>query len=275
MYPPPLPAGTARRPARARWWRYRALIGDADDHLVPLHLAGDVDDRALRRDAQRVLEDVRQHTANLAGVDLHRRQVVRQFDRDPIVGRSLLQCEPDQILDRPELSPRLRGAGLQPREVEKVADETVEAGRLQADRLDQLGAVVGRRASREGLARPLAAARIAVSGERRSCETARSTAVLTASLRRSASASSASRWSSSRSMATARSDASAGRKRVSTAVVHVAVRRGRERADRPVADRQAARSRARRPASRRRDRCERAERGGRRRRVPRCGRSRR
>ena len=57
------------------------------------------------------------------------------------------------------------------------------------------------------------AVRIPVSGERRSCETARRSAVLTRSLRLSVSASSASRSRRSRSAATASSAASAGRNR--------------------------------------------------------------
>ena len=77
---------------------------------------------------------------------------------------------------------------------------------------------------------------IPVSGERRSWETARSSAVFTRSLRRSVSASSASCSSRLRSNATASSAASAGRNRWRTARFGVGVGRDVERADGSTVD---------------------------------------
>ena len=85
-----------------------------------------------------------------------------------------------------------------------------------------------------GLRSAPTAVRIPVSGERRSCETARRSAVLTRSLRRRVSASSASRSSRSRSTATASSAASAGRKRCRGGDVRVGAVRRVQRADRAV-----------------------------------------
>ena len=88
-----------------------------------------------------------------------------------------------ELLDRAPVGTRLGRARLEPRQVEQVVDQARQPVGLAAD--------VGHRA-RRARASVIEASRarrprsIAVSGERRSCETARSTAVLTTFERRSA-----------------------------------------------------------------------------------------
>ena len=112
------------------------------------------------------------------------------------------------LLDRAPLGVRLGGVGLQAREVEQVVDQPREAARLVGHRRGELGAL--RRSVRLGECSASAVVRIAVSGERRSCETERSSAVLITSLRRSAAVSTTSACSASRSSAAASSASSAG-----------------------------------------------------------------
>ena len=114
----------------------------------------------------------------------------------------------DDLLDRAPLRARLGGARLQARQVEQVVDQAREPLGLAGDVGHQL-AVLGRATARSSPSAP-AAVRIAVSGERRSCETARSSAVLTTSERRSAAVSTTSRCSASRSIAAASMASSAG-----------------------------------------------------------------
>ena len=110
---------------------------------------------------------------------------------DALAGAASVAARADQLLDRPELGMRHRCAGLQPRQVEQVLDDPARGARSRARSC---------RATRRGrpptaqIGAPQAAeaASIVASGVRRSCETARSTAVLIASVRRRASASSAS-----------------------------------------------------------------------------------
>ena len=112
----------------------------------------------------------------------------------------------------PQLAVRLDGARLEPREVEQLPDDAVESRSFGADRLGEAEPVVG--LQREPGARERVG-RGEDRGERRAevVETARRSAVLSASLRRSASASSASASSRLRSATTASSAASDGRKR--------------------------------------------------------------
>ena len=99
----------------------------------------------------------------------------------------------DELVHVPELSVRLDGSGLEPGQVEQLPDDAVEARGLAADRLRErrVGPRARARARGSQARRPTRGS--LSSGERRSCETARSSAVLRASLRRRASASSASR----------------------------------------------------------------------------------
>ena len=143
--------------------------------------------------------------------------VLRQVDVDAIVvGRDHVERAGDEAVDRPEFARRSCGASLESRELEEVRDEPIESLHLGEDRGDEL-VPVRRRGSRRCSRSTSLAVVIAVIGERRSWLTERSTAVFTASLRRSASASSASRRRRSslarasapvaRSSAVARSDA--------------------------------------------------------------------
>ena len=233
---PPRRARTARtRPRR----RQRACPGPSSatrtTTVSPFAVAVDADVPRRSRMAVGVLQEVDEDPPHLPCVDLDRGEIGRHVDRGAAVVMKLVERRADELVHRPELALRIGGARLQPREIEEVAHHPIEAGRLDPDRLDERRtiAVVELKA---GLSSPPAAAAIAVSGERRSCETARSTVVLIALLRRRASASSASRSSSSRSIATASSDASAGRNRRTHRVVCRSGRRRRERADPPSVD---------------------------------------
>ena len=126
-------------------------------------------------------------------------------------GAELLERLPDELVHRPELRLRPGRARLEWREVEQVADQALEPSGLDPHGLEQGSRDRPARARERRTREPVDGdAGIAVSGERKSWLTARSTAVLTVSLRRSASASSASPARRSRSEATARSDAGAG-----------------------------------------------------------------
>ena len=87
----------------------------------------------------------------------------------------------DQLLDRPDCGMRRGRACLQAREVEQIADEPDQPIDLEADRLEQPGAVVGVEVELACSRGPSTAAAIDASGVRRSCETLWSTAVLIAS----------------------------------------------------------------------------------------------
>ena len=184
----------------------------------------------VRRELDGVLDQVREHALELAGVDADERRLAG--DEQPAPWRR--RRRPRR--GRGRRAPR-SPAPARPR---RPRAATGRAGRRRGG---SAGPSRGRssRAARGGPARSARASRCAalptavrmpVSGERRSCETARSSAVLTRSLRRSVSASSASRSSASRSTATASSAASAGRKRLRTARFGSAPRR---RGDRPHA----------------------------------------
>ena len=110
----------------------------------------------------------------------------REPDAHPVsVGAEGLERPGDELVTRPQLRPRLGGAGLQPREVEQVRDQALEAGGSSRIVSSSAARSSSSRSSDE-LSRPPEAARIAVRGERRSWLTAWRTAVLTASLRRRA-----------------------------------------------------------------------------------------
>ena len=106
-------------------------------------------------------------------------------------------------------------ADLQPAGVEQVADEAVEAVGLLLDREQRLGDLSGVHAT-VGSRRPETIALIDASGVRRSCDTARSSAVRTASMSASAAASAASAASAWLSIATASWSASTRRRRSSS-----------------------------------------------------------
>ena len=163
------------------------------DHLAVRDRGAHLDGVGGRGVAERVLDQVDEHTLDLRRVDAHRGALVGQRRDDAVaVGADRLQRTPDELVHRPELDDRARGAGLEPREVEQVRDQPVEPPRLGADRREQLVAIARRRALAGSASISLAVA-IAVSGERRSWLTDRSTAVFVASLRLSSSRSSGGR----------------------------------------------------------------------------------
>ena len=86
---------------------------------------------------------------------------------------------------------RVGRAGLQPRQLEQLVDQAREPRALRGDRRRRARALVRPRAPARRAPRPDAT--IAVTGERRSCDTARRTAVLISSERRSARVSTTSR----------------------------------------------------------------------------------
>ena len=105
----------------------------------------------------------------------------------------------DHLVERHPVAPRLGRAGLEPGEVEQLVDEPRQPPRLGRDDGRRARRAPRRRASASRCVP--AAVTIAVSGERRSCDTARSSAVFTTSLRRSAAVSTTSASSASRSRA--------------------------------------------------------------------------
>ncbi len=170
--------------------------------------------------AQRVLDQVRERAPQL-----RRRRRGGAAGRPRSTSRTRSGCSgvldrgADDLLERAPVLARLGGTRLQAREVEQLVDEPRQAPALVRDRVGQLDA--GPSGSSDGEPSASPAATIAVSGERRSCETDRSTAVLISSLRRSALVSTTSAVSRSRS--------SAAHSSASRAEPHARARRPRPR----------------------------------------------
>ena len=122
--------------------------------------------------------------------------------------RDVVDGGAQDLLDRAPVAARLDGLRLEAREVEQLVDEPRQPLRPRPRRRRRARGARRRRRARRRAARP--AVRIAVSGVRRSCETARRSAVLSTSLRRSARVSTTSASSASRSSAAASSASSAG-----------------------------------------------------------------
>ena len=158
--------------------------------------------------ARRVLQQVRERALELRGVGADERQVGVDRQREgPGRERDVVDGGQDHLLDRAPLHARLGPARLQARHVQQVVDQARSRPASPA-----MSATSSRCSAGDSDAEPSApaAVRIAVSGERRSCETARSSAVLSTSERRSALVSTTSRCSASRSTAAPRMASSAG-----------------------------------------------------------------
>ena len=203
-------------PGRARRCRGRAPTPDGRRRAARCSRAGSrTRARAARRPRARAAG-----RRSIDELELRRRRDVRR----PPTRRT-------SSIDAP-LGPRLGRVRLQPREVEQVVDQPRQPARpprsMPARELAPL-VVVDARLAASGSA----AARIAVSGVRRSWLTARSSAVFSTSLRRSARVSTTSESSSSRSSAAASSASSAGTMRSCTrrSVASGAPLRQQERAD--------------------------------------------
>ena len=112
--------------------------------------------------------------------DRHRSTATRRRRRR---ARSL-ERRVDDLLDRAPSRLRLGGIRLEAREVEQVVDQARQPRGLDGDAREQLDRAPSR--DSPSAASASRAMRIAVSGERRSCETARSSAVFSTSDRRSA-----------------------------------------------------------------------------------------
>ena len=208
-------AGTARRSARARRagcpGRGRSTRIDTSGRG-----RGDLDAHRLvaRRVLERVLDQVHERPLDLLCVHL-RPPAARRAAR-PRRGRRRNRARraPRRRGRRPR-SARARGSAAPAWSRERssrFADELVEpveAARIVASSSARSAASI----ARSGRASAPAEVEIAINGVRRSWLTERSSAVLIASARRSASASNASRSSRSRSIATPSSEASAGSSR--------------------------------------------------------------
>ena len=200
-----------------------ALIDHADDRLVARGGDAHVHACRRRRELDGVLDEVREGALDLHRVDVderdlpRRRRVRVRRRRRPLRGRGrraprrrprARRCRLRGATDRADRRRAARGAPRRPKIVVR-----------SSCRSESVRASVAFRSVPTAVVIP-------VSGERRSCETARSRAVFTRSLRRSVSASRASRSSRPRSSATASRADSAGRKRSRTSALGVAPRAG-------------------------------------------------
>ena len=197
----------------------RAAVGDANDDLVVRRRRTQLDSRVGRRELERVLEHVDERALDLRRVDLDGGGV-------RAVGRRRRARSPSSITSSARAtspstvhSSRVGVAAPASSRDSSSRFATSRSSRWTCARIDATSSsrsVLGERLAQ--LASTSLAVMIAVIGERRSWLTERRTAVFTASLRRSASASTASRWrraslarasraSRSRSSAVARSDA--------------------------------------------------------------------
>ena len=183
----PRPAAVGRRRPRARTARTRAAqLGCGDARARGRSRASSAAPPVTRartltgwppRVALRVLDQVREHALELGGVGLHQRQVaVERRPRRAPRAVGVLERAVDDLLDRAPVAPRLGLARLQAREVEQLVDQPPRAARPPRPRPPRARRARPRSIAGERSASP--AARIAVSGVRRSCDTARSSAVL-------------------------------------------------------------------------------------------------
>ncbi len=165
----------------------------------------------VRRVLERVLHQVHEHALDLVGVDPDRGRLVRAERPRRVFPRRRARRAPGRRGRRRSTHPGRAAAA--------PACSRERSSRFPTSRLSRSASArivpeswlrSSRPSSRSSRASALAEVRIAISGVRRSWLTARRTAVFIASLRRSASASSASRASRSRSIAIPSSDASAG-----------------------------------------------------------------
>ena len=116
---------------RAEGWKTRSSSAARDPGpssatritTSPPALAGDADVTARRRETRSALSSRLTSTRrDMRGVDLDRRQLWPGHRRTtPRLVAELVERQPDELVDRPELAPRLGRAGLEPREVEQVA----------------------------------------------------------------------------------------------------------------------------------------------------------
>ena len=181
----PRRSGRARRPARAPRGRSRAR-GRRPGHAMsaPIRRALASLTGSLAGEAGRVLEHVGERALELGGVGLEQRQLRLDANVEAAGGRRhRRRGRLDQLLGRVQSA---RGSSCPPaaREVEQVVDQPGEPLGSRRRSPPASSARSHRRAS--GRAQPAGGGRIAVSGERRSWETERSSAVLTTLLRRSA-----------------------------------------------------------------------------------------
>ena len=169
--------------------------------------ADDRDGRVRRGVADGVVEEVGEHLADEQVVDVHERQVVVEGRRDrrtsPASGPEAAQRVGDEVADGDRLVAQLERPGLDPRQVEQVGDEAVEAVGLVVDELEQLLAARGAATSASASRRVEADALIVANGVRRSWDTAPTRA----RCRRSTSSSSSVRRACSRSCARSRASA--------------------------------------------------------------------
>ena len=113
-------------------------VDDVDAQLGGAALRPQQHVRAGRGVAERVLEQVGEHPLDLGGVDLHRRRLGPDVEPDATrIGSEARERLADELVDVPQLAVRLGRACLEPREVEQLLDDAVEACRLVADRLGE------------------------------------------------------------------------------------------------------------------------------------------
>ena len=129
-----------------------ARVDDVDAKLGGAGLGPEEHARARRRVVERVVEEVCEDALDLGGVDLHRRRLGTDLEPDAAgLGPETGERPAHELVHGPQLAVRLDGAGLEPREVEQLLDDTVEARRLGADRLREAEPVL--RLQREAGAR--------------------------------------------------------------------------------------------------------------------------
>ena len=122
----------------------RAAVGDRHEHVVARAAHDELDRIGGRREPERVLEHVYEHALQLRRVDAHERRFAVERDLDACrVGAECLERARDQLVHRPQLAVRRRDTGLEPRKVEQVRHQPLEPRRLEADRLQERGTVVG------------------------------------------------------------------------------------------------------------------------------------
>src|SRR5437667_724364 len=119
----------------------RTAVGDLDGDGA-VRRGRDDSDRALGRGVlERVVEEVHENLLDEHVVDRHQRQIGRDADGDAPAPEALGESPErgaDHLLERVPVTAELERAGLEPRHLEQVLDETVEALGFVTDGLQQL-----------------------------------------------------------------------------------------------------------------------------------------
>jgi hypothetical protein len=122
-------------------------VRDLDPYRIAVDGCAHVDVRPWRRVLRGVLDEVAQDLIDLDVVEQDGGQVLRDIHADAVRGGDRSEAAGHLLAERTDVVPPFAGrehAGLDPREVEQVADQPIQTARLSVDRVRELGALLVR-----------------------------------------------------------------------------------------------------------------------------------